>query len=195
MLWQVSHKVIKLSGELPPVFVIQDDEHLKPCLLIYLCNICIYDYLYTKRIHVHSRSLIEHPADIQLLLSQDFLFSEYRNSQPRQRFFPIGKTCAVLQWVLNGIPVLTSLTEAAIFPYVSDLKILLFYIVISLNVGFVSFPFGLINFQLNLFSVPLCIQKELYPLLLLITLHSHNRYQSLMKLPEFHYFSPLLIEQ
>ena len=160
--------------------MIQDDEHLKPCLLIYLCNICIYDYLYTKRIHVHSRSLTEHHADIQLLLSQNFLFSEYRNSQPRQQFFLSAKTCAVLLRVLNGIPVLTSLTEAAIFPYVSDSKILLFYIVISLNVGFVSFPFGLINFQLNLFSVLLCIQKELYPLLLLITLHSHNRYLFLM---------------
>ena len=56
-------------------------------------------------------------------------------------------------------------------------------------------PFGLINFQLNLFSVPLCIQKELDPLLLLITLHSHNRYQSLMQLPEFKYFAPLLIGQ
>ena len=154
--------------------MIQDDEHLKPCLLIYLCNICIYDYLYTKRIHVHSRSLIEHPADIQLLLSQDFLFSEYRSSQSRQRFFLSAKTCAVLLRVLNGIPILILLTEAAIFPYVSDLKILLFYIVISLNVGFVSFPFGLINFQLNPFSVPLYIQTELDPLLLLITLYSHN---------------------
>ena len=139
--------------------------------------------------------LIEHPADIQLLLSQDFLFSEYRNSQPRQQFFLSAKTCAVLLRVLNGIPVFTSLTEAAIFPYVSDLKILLFYIVISLNVGFVSFPFGLINFQLNLFLVLLCIQKELDPLLLLITLHSHNRYQYLTQLPEFKYFAPLLIEQ
>ena len=175
--------------------MIQDDEHLKPCLLIYLCNICIYDYLYTKRIHVHSRSLIEHPADIQLLLSQDFLFSEYRSSQPRQQFFLSAKTCAVLLRVLNGIPVLILSTEAAIFTYVSDSKILLFYILISVNVGFVSFPFGLINFQLNLFSVLLCIQKELYPLLLLITLHSHNRYQSLMQLPEFKYFAPLLIEQ
>ena len=174
--------------------MIQDDEHLKPCLLIYLCNICIYDYLYTKRIHVHSRSLIEHPADIQLLLSQDFLFSEYRSSQSRQRFFLSAKNCAVLLRVLNGIPILILLTEAAIFPYVSDLKILLFYIVISLNVGFVSFPFGLINFQLNPFSVPLYIQTELDPLLLLITLHSHNRYLFLMKLPELHYFFPLLIE-
>ena len=56
--------------------MIPNDEHLKPCLLIYLCNICIYGYLYTKRIHVHSRSLTEHPADILLLLSQDFLFVE-----------------------------------------------------------------------------------------------------------------------
>ena len=46
MLWQVSHKVIKLSGSCRRFFVIQDDEHLKPCLLIYLCNICIYGYLY-----------------------------------------------------------------------------------------------------------------------------------------------------
>ena len=96
MLWQVSHKVIKLSGECRRFFVIQDDEHLKPCLLIYLCNICIYGYLYTKRIHVHSKSLTEHPADIQLLLSQDFLFSEYRNSQSRQQFFLSAKNCAVL---------------------------------------------------------------------------------------------------
>ena len=163
--------------------------------MIYLCNICIYDYLYTKRIHVHSRSLTEHHADIQLLLSQDFLFSEYRNSQPRQQFFLSAKTCAVLLRVLNGLPVLILLTEAAIFPYVSDSKILLFCILISENVGFVSFPFGLINFQLNLFSVPLYIQTELDPLLLLITLHSHNRYLFLMKLPEFKYFTPLLIEQ
>ena len=98
--------------------------------------------------------------------------------------------------MLNGIPVLILLTEAAIFPYVSDSKILLSYILISLNVGYVSFPFGLINFQLNLFSVQLYIQKELYPLLLLITLHSHNLYQYLTLLPEFKYFAPLmLIEQ
>ena len=123
-----------------------------------------------------------------------FLFSEYRSSQPRQQFFLSAKTCAVLLRVLNGIPILILLTEAAIFPYVSDLKILLFYIVISLNVGFVSFPFGLINFQLNPFSVPLYIQTELDPLLLLITLYSHNRYLFLMQLPEFHCFSTLLIE-
>ena len=119
----------------------------------------------------------------------------YRNSQPQQQSFLSAKNCAVLLRVLNGIPVLTLLTEAAIFPYVSDSKILLSYIVISLNVWYVSFPFGLINFQLNLFSVPLCIQTELYPLLLLITLHSHNRYQYLMQLTEFKYFTPLLIEQ